>query len=104
MTITVHQFESIQLSLFQLNKGDKIDRHKHDFVHTTSVAAGRTEVEIWGVAHQVFEMRVGDRDHPFPPGQEHEIRALEDGTIVVNLRLFEKVPDGQPGVVRFESC
>ena len=85
---TVHEWGGVLLTLFQLDAGEKVVRHNHKrqgITHTTGVAKGSTEVEIWSDPPQKFQMLVGDRDYVFDMDTDHEITALEDGTIVVNL-------------------
>jgi quercetin dioxygenase-like cupin family protein len=97
-TITVHEWDGMLLSLFQMDAGDKIDRHSHPFVHTTGVGRGRTRVTLFGdrgYLHSSWEMKPGDSDFAFPQLVEHEIEALEDGTIIVNLS-HTQTPEGEP--------
>ena len=101
-TSTAHQFNDIVVSIFQLDAGEKIARHKHSHVHTTGVARGKTEVEIYrpkgaAMGKPIFESEIlyfepGVRDMPFPPDVEHEIRALVSGTIVVNISMVQNPP------------
>ena len=64
-------------------------RHQHPFVHTTFVAAGTSEVEVyrWPNSSEYFQMIPGQSRFELPPDIDHEIRALEDGTVVVNLSI-----------------
>lgn len=92
--ITVHEWDGMLLSLFQMDAGDKIDRHSHPFVHTTGVARGLTKVTLFPAdcdAHFII-MMPGMKDFPFPANVEHEIQALEDGTIIVNLSHSQGTP------------
>jgi quercetin dioxygenase-like cupin family protein len=113
MKTTVHEWDGFLLSLFQMDKGEKIARHQHNHVHTTSVARGKTEVEIYSVGiwgsgsyteGEIFVMVPGYRDRPFPPNIPHEIRALEDDTIVVNLtHLHSLGPPAKSGGLMLED-
>jgi quercetin dioxygenase-like cupin family protein len=99
-TTTVHQWDGILLSLFQMDAGDKIERHSHPFQHTTGVARGSTRVTLFDtpIEDAVFLMVPGYKDFAFPPNVEHEIEALEDGTIVVNLsHVADQGEPGKPG-------
>ena len=98
--ITVHEWDGMLLSLFQMDAGDKIDRHSHPFVHTTGVARGSTRVTLFPAesvdrADRIMLMMPGMKDFPFPANVEHEIEALEDGTIIVNLS-HSQTPPGEP--------
>jgi quercetin dioxygenase-like cupin family protein len=105
---TVHEYDGFLLSLFQMNAGDKIGRHQHSHVHTTGVARGRSQVSIFHSDDhtEVFEMLPGYRDVPFPADVEHEIIAMEDDTIVVNLSSLAHHPSkgpSQPGGIAMED-
>jgi hypothetical protein len=96
--ITVHQWDGMLLSLFQMDAGDKIERHNHKkqgITHTTGVAKGMSEVEIWSDPPQKFIMKPHDKDFVFDMETDHEITALEDGTIIVNLS-HSQTPTGEP--------
>jgi hypothetical protein len=97
--ITVHEWDGMLLSLFQMDAGDKIERHSHPFQHTTGVARGSTKVTLFddtsdGISES-WAMYPGEPDFPFPANVEHEIEALQDGTIIVNLS-HSQTPAGEP--------
>ena len=84
--VTVHEWNGMRIDLWRMDAGDTIPRHSHPHVHTTEVAEGKTEVEIFrDEGGETFTMNPGDPNFAFQAGVEHEIRAIEDGTIVVNL-------------------
>jgi len=85
MITTIHSYGGVTTTVYVMNAGEKIPRHQHTWAHTTSVAAGRSEVEIW--PNDPFGMIVGDPPCPLPANIDHEIRALVDGTVVVNLSV-----------------
>ena len=92
--VTVHEWNGIRVDLWQMDAGDKIERHSHPFVHTTGVVRGSSKVTIFrGKASDVILMYPGIRDFAFPPDFDHEIEALEDGTIIVNMQC-----PGLPGL------
>jgi quercetin dioxygenase-like cupin family protein len=93
--ITVHEWDGMLLSLFQMDAGDKIEQHSHPFQHTTGVARGSTRVTLFGDVQVSTIMHPGDRDFPFPANLEHEIEAMEDDTIIVNLS-HSQTPAGEP--------
>ena len=99
-SVTVHHWSGIRADVWKLDTGDKIERHKHIFMHSTGVARGRTRVTLFGdhgYLHSSWEMNPGDQDSVFDPNIEHEIEAIEDGTIVVNLSHVTKPPLGESG-------
>jgi len=88
-TVTVHEWNGMRADLWRMDAGDKIERHSHPFVHSTGVACGSTKVTLFGdhgYLHSSWEMRPGGDEFAFPPSIEHEIEALEDGTIIVNMQ------------------
>jgi len=88
MISTIHSYGGVTATVYVMQKGEKIPRHQHSFAHTTSVAAGSTEVSVWWPTDVgVHQMMVGDSPFELPGSLDHEIRALEDGTVVVNLSI-----------------
>lgn len=85
MKITSHTYANVTSTIYQMDSGDKIPRHRHNIAHTTGVVSGSTEVEIWDEDHQVFRMNPGMSDYILPPEIDHEIRALEDGTVAIHI-------------------
>ncbi len=91
---TTHEWGDVTATVFQLNTGEAIPRHKHPFIHSTRVIRGSVRVDIDGEAS--FAMRsVSDRDMILPADIDHEITALEDDTIIVNMHT--PPPPGQKG-------
>ena len=100
--VTVHHWDGIRADVWKLDRGDKIERHRHAFMHSTGVMQGRTKVTLFDLpGHDTFsvswEMAPHDQDYAFTPELEHEIEAIEDGTIVVNLSHANKPPLGESG-------
>jgi quercetin dioxygenase-like cupin family protein len=90
MITSIHSYGGVTATVYVMNAGDKIPRHQHPTKHTTSVAAGHTEVEIWtpdDTKGWLKPMWTGESAFELPPNLDHEIRALEDGTVVVNLSV-----------------
>ena len=85
MITTIHSYGGVTATVYVMQKSEKIPRHQHTFAHTTAVAAGQSEVEVYGDSLAPFVMLVGDAAYELPAGIDHEIRALEDGTVVVNI-------------------
>ena len=85
MITTIHSYGGVTATVYVMQNGEKIPCHQHTFAHTTSVAAGQSTVEMYGNPPFLGEMIVGDIPLVLPPNIDHEIRALVDGTVVVNL-------------------
>jgi quercetin dioxygenase-like cupin family protein len=90
MITTIHSYGGVTTTVYVMNDGEKIPRHQHTWAHTTSVAAGQTEVEMWthdDTKGWLKPMWPGEHAFELPPNIDHEIRALVDGTVVVNLSV-----------------
>jgi quercetin dioxygenase-like cupin family protein len=87
MKVTSHTAFGVTATVYQMDAGEKIARHRHTVAHTTSVAAGYTAVDLYGElgVNITFQMKSGDSDYELPANIDHEIRALEDRTIIVNM-------------------
>jgi len=99
-SVSVHHWGGIQADVWTLDSGEKIARHKHEFMHSTGVVRGRTRVTLFGdhgYFHSSWEMNPGDQDIAFDPLVEHEIEAIKDGTVIVNLSRERARPRGETG-------
>jgi quercetin dioxygenase-like cupin family protein len=67
---------------YDLARGEGLPVHQHDVDHLTVVAAGRIVART-----DTRTLEVGPNDKPilFRAGRAHEIEALEDGTVVLNI-------------------
>jgi quercetin dioxygenase-like cupin family protein len=97
MITSIHSYGGVTATVYVMNKGEKIPRHQHSFAHTTAVAAGKSEVEIYDSLSTRFTMETGDNPWELPANIDHEIRALEDGTVVVNMAVGIAAAVAAPG-------
>lgn len=74
---------------YDLARGEGLPMHQHDVDHLTVVAAGRIAVRT-----EARAVERGPADAPilFRAGRAHEIEAIEDGTVVLNVFAGEPVP------------
>jgi quercetin dioxygenase-like cupin family protein len=63
-------------------RGEGLPRHQHDVDHLTLVAAGRI---VARTDDRVLERGPTDPPILFRANRAHEIEALEDGTVVLNV-------------------
>ncbi len=63
-------------------RGEGLPRHQHDVDHLTIVAAGRV---VARTDDRVVERGPLDAPILFRAGRAHEIEALEDGTVMLNV-------------------
>ena len=91
MITRIHSYGGVTATVYVMQKGEKIPRHQHTFAHTTAVAAGQSEVEVWDYPPQSIKhtMIVGDIPWELAANIDHEIRALVDDTAVVNMSMSE---------------
>jgi len=87
MITSIHSYGGVTATVYVMKAEEKIPRHQHTFPHTTGVAAGQSAVEMYGNPPFLGEMIVGDIPLVLPKNIDHEIRALVDGTVVVNLSV-----------------
>lgn len=90
MKASSHTHANVTSTVYILNSGEIIPKHKHPLEHTTCVIDGSSEVEIWGDEPKIFKMTPGMSDYLLPAEMFHEIRALEDNTIIINIMVGGK--------------
>lgn len=83
MISTRLEWNGVIASIYYMSKGDRLGVHKHDVAHNTFVIRGRTRVEIDGIAFG--EMGVGDLAVTLPENIKHDVIALRDDTIIINM-------------------
>jgi hypothetical protein len=87
MTISVapaHNFTyaGVSLNVYHANKGEGVPNHSHSYTHATVCHNGSCLVSLEGRSYTI------DKDSiplNLPAGEWHEIEALEDGTVFVNV-------------------
>jgi len=79
-----HQFtyDGAQLNVYHANAGEGLPAHQHSYSHATICNSGSCLVSLEGRSHIINK-----HNHPLnlPAGEWHEIEALEDGTVFVNV-------------------
>lgn len=124
MMKTDHVWNGVRASVYQMNAGDKIVRHRHSVDHTTHVIRGLAQVDIFGSgarqwgSRRMLPVEISGSSAGsvllspeggaivLPKDIDHEITARSDDTIVVNLidaALGDPIeaargPDGVAGV------
>jgi quercetin dioxygenase-like cupin family protein len=86
MKATNHFINDTVITIYVMNKGDKVPRHIHAYEHTTVCLSGKTKVEVEG--KPLFYMLPGQGDVYLPENVFHEVTALEDGTVA--MHCFDK--------------
>lgn len=80
-----HQFtyDGAQLNVYHANKGEGLPSHSHAYSHATMCNAGSCLVSVEGGKELV--MTKDTQPVNLTAGKWHEIEALEDGTVFVNV-------------------
>jgi len=93
MTVTVgpkHVFtyDGAILNIFHVNKGEGLPRHEHGYAHASFCASGRCIVR-----KENKELIMDKTTTPVNllESEWHEIEALEDGTVFVNVFAANKL-------------
>jgi quercetin dioxygenase-like cupin family protein len=80
----LHQFNygNVSISVYYANKGDGLPMHEHDYNHATMCNSGSCVVRVKGK-----ELILTKLNQPLdlPANEPHEIEALEDETVFVNV-------------------
>ena len=87
MTIAVtpkHQitYGGASLYIYHANKGEGIPSHQHFYTHLTICQNGSCKVSLDGRSYVINKNSSGLN---LPANEWHEIEALEDGTVFVNV-------------------
>ena len=87
MTIVIsptHSFtyDGAQLNVYHANKGQGLPKHDHMYSHATVCHSGSCLVSLEGRTHTINKY---SKPLNLPAGEWHEIEALEDETVFVNV-------------------
>jgi quercetin dioxygenase-like cupin family protein len=87
MTILItptHSFtyNGAQLNVYHANVGEGLTKHEHNFSHATMCNAGSCKVSLEGRNYIIDK---NSTPLNLPANEWHEIEALEDGTVFVNI-------------------
>lgn len=80
----VHSFtyDGAQINVFHANKGQGLSKHSHTYAHATMCNAGSCLVTLEG---RSYTTNKDSTPLNLPANEWHEIEALEDGTVFVNI-------------------
>ena len=76
------------LNIFHANKGEGIAKHSHFYTHATVCHNGSCLVSLEGRSYTIDK---NSTPLNLPAGEWHEIEALEDGTVFVNVFAEGKI-------------
>ena len=75
-------YDGVQLNIYHSNKGQGLVKHSHAFAHATMCNAGSCLVSLEGRSYTIDK---NSQPLNLPAGEWHEIEALEDNTVFVNI-------------------
>jgi hypothetical protein len=75
-------FSGIQHKVYHANKGEGLVRHEHPFSHVTICHSGSCLVTLKG---RNYTINKDSQPLNLPANEWHELEALEDNTIFVNI-------------------
>jgi hypothetical protein len=75
-------YDGAQLKVFHANKGEGLPKHNHSYSHATMCNAGSCLVSLKGRSYTINK---DSKPLNLPAGEWHEIEALEDNTVFVNV-------------------
>jgi len=87
MVVTIsptHSFtyDGAQLNVYHADKGQGLPKHQHNFSHATICNSGSCLVSLEGRSYTIDK---NSKPLNLPSHEWHEIEALEDNTVFVNV-------------------
>jgi len=82
--VETHSFsyDGAQINVYHANIGEGLSKHTHNFSHATICHNGSCLVSLEGRSYTINK---NSQPLNLPAGEWHEIEALEDGTVFVNV-------------------
>ena len=79
-----HQFtyDGCQINVYHVNKNEGLPKHQHQYAHATICHNGSCLVTLEG---RRYTINKDSTPLNLPPYEWHEIEALEDNTVFVNI-------------------
>jgi quercetin dioxygenase-like cupin family protein len=75
-------YDGAQLSIYHADKGGGLPKHEHTYSHATVCNAGSCLVSLEG---RNYTINKNSQPLDLPANEWHEIEALEDDTVFVNI-------------------
>jgi quercetin dioxygenase-like cupin family protein len=75
-------YDGAVLNIYYANKGEGLPRHEHTYAHATFCTAGSCVIRKEG---KEYEFTKATKPANLKAGEWHEIEALEDGTVFINV-------------------
>ena len=75
-------YDGAQLNVYHADKCQGLEKHQHNYAHATICNSGSCLVSLEGRSYTIDK---NSKPLNLPAGEWHEIEALEDGTVFVNV-------------------
>lgn len=75
-------YDGTQLNVYHVNKGEGLPSHSHSYAHATMCNAGSCLISLAGRSYVIDK---NSKPLNLPAGEWHEIEAVEDNTVFVNV-------------------
>ena len=76
------KYDGVLINIYHANKGEGLPKHEHIYSHATMCNAGSCIVKV---ENKELVMDKNTQPVNLPANKWHEIEALEDGTVFVNV-------------------
>jgi quercetin dioxygenase-like cupin family protein len=80
-------YDGAQLIVYHVNAGQGLPKHQHTYSHATMCNAGSCLVSLEGRSYTIDK---NSKPLNLPAGEWHEIEALENETVFVNVFAEDK--------------
>jgi quercetin dioxygenase-like cupin family protein len=75
-------YDGARINVFHANNGEGLPKHSHAYAHATMCNAGSCLISLEGRSYTITK---DSQPLNLPAGEWHEIEALEDETVFVNV-------------------
>lgn len=75
-------YDGARINVFHANTGEGLPKHSHAYAHATMCNAGSCLISLEG---RIYTITKDSKPLNLPAGEWHEIEALEDETVFVNV-------------------
>jgi len=75
-------YDGAQINVYHANIGEGLEKHKHNYAHATMCNSGSCLISLEG---RNYIINKNSKPLNLPAGEWHEIEALEDDTVFVNV-------------------
>lgn len=75
-------YDGARINVYHANIGEGLEKHQHDYAHATMCNSGSCKISLEGRSYVITK---DSQPLNLPSGEWHEIEALENNTVFVNV-------------------